>query len=138
MFFWRMFFLSDLKSLLILTVVLPLAACSGGDGGSASEVTVGESGSVALSWAAPTARADNTTPIYLYEIAGYNVYYRAATGSFGDVTPIYIDDSNNVANVRASISGIPVRSGTYFVVVTTVDTMGRESGFSSPEVEFVF
>jgi hypothetical protein len=111
--------------------MLFLVGCSGGDGGPAG-------GSTMLSWAAPYGREDNVTRITLNEIAGYNIYYKSAMGTYRDQVPIYIDDSNNVANIRVRLGDIPVRSGTYSVVVTTIDIDGRESVFSVPEVVVTF
>ena len=129
---WRNSYSNGLK---LSVLIMSLAACSGGDGGSAVS-----GGSVLLSWKAPSGRADNVTSITLNEIAGYNIYYKTATGNYNDQAPIYIDDSNNVANVQVRVRAkdIPLQSGTYSVVVTTIDIEGRESVFSDPEVEVTF
>jgi len=123
------FHLDRLKYLLVL--MLSLAGCAGGDGGIAG-------GAATLGWTAPSGRADGVTPIALTEIAGYNIYYKTAMGTYRDHAPIYIDDSNNVANVQVSIGAILVQPGAYLIVVTTVDIDGRESVFSAPEVEVTF
>ncbi|NOZ38309.1 MAG: hypothetical protein GXP11_09665 [Gammaproteobacteria bacterium] len=127
MIFWRILYSNGLK---LSVLIMSLVACSGGGGS--------DGGSVMLSWMAPSGRADNVTPIALNEIAGYNIYYKIATGNYSDQAPIYVDDSNNVANVQVRVEDIPLQPGTYSVVVTTIDIDGRESVFSDPEVEVTF
>jgi hypothetical protein len=131
----RILSLARLKYLFFF--VLPLVACSGGDGGAAGETGAGGS-PVVLSWTAPTERQDGTTPMALNEIAGYRVYYKQAAGRYNDQPPVYIDDSNNVASVQVRMADIPAQAGTYLMVVTTIDIDGRESAFSAPEVEVTF
>jgi len=129
-------FLPLARLIYLFVFVLPLIACSGGDGGAVGVVAGGNS--VMLSWTAPTERQDSATPMALNDIAGYNIYYRAVTGSYNDQVPIYIGNSNHAASMRVRIGDIFSRSGTYQVVVTTVDIDGRESTFSAPEVEVTF
>jgi len=76
-----------------------------------------------LNWAAPVAREDES-PIAMSEIAGYRVYFGTETGNYTqsiEVNDAYIDaitlDELNTA-------------GTYYIVLTTVDTDGRESAYS--------
>jgi hypothetical protein len=105
-----------------------ILSCSG-DGGSASDsvsVTVTAappSGQdISLSWVAPVEREDNT-PISMSEIAGYKIYYGTTQGEY--------TSSIDIADGSAEgykITGLP--SGTYYIVVTTYDTDGRESGYS--------
>ncbi|MBE9561181.1 MAG: hypothetical protein IMF15_10360 [Proteobacteria bacterium] len=117
----------NLKCLLALALTSSLAACSGGDGGAAG---VAGGASVALSWDAPSLRADNT-PLNSEDIAGFRIYYGFETGVYQD--PVAI---NNPAATQAQISNLP--SGTYFVVMTTIDSEGRESAWSMPELELSF
>jgi hypothetical protein len=102
--------------------------CSG-EGGSASDsitVTVNDPPSsgqnINLSWVAPAEREDNT-PILMSEIAGYKVYYGTSQGQYTNS----IDISDGTAE-GYTIKDLP--SGTYYIVVTTYDTDGRESGYS--------
>jgi len=122
MFYLRFYDYSHLNYFFALILVLPLVACSG-DGSS------GSSGS-SLSWVAPSEREDNTG-MTLSEIAGFRIYYGAESGSYSNTIDI-VDRSVT----RASLAGVP--SGTYFVVMTTVDTEGRESSYSAPEIEVTF
>lgn len=101
------------RFLLPISAVL-LTACSGG-GGSV--------GSASIEWLAPSARA-NGDPLALAEIAGYRIYYGSVAGLYPDVV-----DINDSTAEGAELDGVP--TGTYFVVVTTVDTEGRESDYSA-------
>ncbi len=115
-----------LKLQLIAVTVITLAACS--DGGSAGS---GDSDDNAepvtftrdISWVAPSLREDNSTPIALSEIDGYRVYYGTAAGDY----QMQIDINDG------SITGYTMNletQHTYYVVMTTLDTDGRESLFS--------
>ncbi len=80
-----------------------------------------------FSWAAPAAREDES-PIAMSEIAGYRIYFGTETGNYTqsiEVNDAYIDtiklDELNAA-------------ATYYIVVTTVDTEGRESAYSTESV----
>ena len=81
-----------------------------------------------LSWAAPSAREDNSS-ISLSEIAGYHVFYGKTQGQYTD--SISINDGTTTSYTLANLP-----AGTYYFVVTTLDTEGRESQFS-PEVVIV-
>jgi len=58
----------------------------------------------------------------LSEIAGYRIYYGVSPGSYSNSI-----DVTNATQTKA-VTNLPV--GTYYVVVTTRDTGGRESGYS--------
>ena len=116
----QVFKLGCLKYFPALALALPLVACDGGDGAA----------SVALSWDAPSLRADNT-PLNSEDIAGFRIYYGFEKGVYQD--PVAINDP---AATQAQISNLP--SGTYYVVITTIDTDGRESSWSEPELELTF
>ena len=106
------------KSILVfLTFLLSLflSACSGG-GGDATE---------GLSWSVPTEREDGSA-LAISDIASYRIYYGLETGIY--TGNIDIDHTTT----QAQLSSLP--SDKYFVVITTIDTDGRESVFSS-EVE---
>ncbi len=81
-----------------------------------------------LSWAAPSAREDNSS-ISLSEIAGYHVYYGKTQGQYSN--NISINDGTTTGYTLANLP-----TGTYYFVLTTLDTEGRESQFS-PEVVIV-
>jgi hypothetical protein len=75
-----------------------------------------------LSWVAPVEREDGT-PISMSEIAGYRVYYGASQGNY--TNEVEIADSNTMQVTLSNLT-----TGTYYIAVTTIDTDGRESGFS--------
>jgi len=89
---------------------------------------VGSLTDVTLSWVAPSQREDNTA-IALSEIAGYKIYYGTTQGEYTNSV-----DINDGSAESYTFKAFP--SGTYFFVVTTLDTEGRESQYS-PEVKKV-
>ena len=78
-----------------------------------------------LSWAAPAEREDNSS-IFLSEIAGYQLFYGKVQGHY--TSSITINDGTATGYILASLP-----TGTYYFVMTTLDTEGRESQFS-PEI----
>ena len=131
MSFLRFYNFSRLRYLLALILVLPLVACSGGDGGlagdgaSAGSVPSSTFGALGLTWTTPELREDGTVLINS-EISGYRIYYGTAAGDYQD--QIDIDSGSN----STQISALP--SGTYYAVVTAVDVDGRESLYSAEVV----
>jgi hypothetical protein len=81
-----------------------------------------QTGSITLSWVAPVARTDGS-PIAMSEIAGFTVYYGTSIGRYPNTLNV-----NNGSATSATIADLPV--GTYYLVVTTRDNEGRESGYS--------
>lgn len=82
-----------------------------------------KSGSVSLSWTAPSTRSDGKN-LSLSEISGYTVYYGNKAGSYPNAI-----DINNPATTSTTIKDLP--SGTYYMVMTTRDTAGQESAKSN-------
>ncbi len=80
---------------------------------------------VSLSWIAPAEREDNTA-LLLSEIASYKIYYSSTQGQYTNSVPV--NDSTATGHTFTNFS-----SGTYYFVITTIDTDGRESKYS-PEV----
>jgi len=81
--------------------------------------------SVTLSWNPPTQYTDGS-PAAPTAIGGYILYYGTASQQY----TVSVD----VGNVTTkTISGL-LDTTPYYVVVTAYDTMGTESGFSSPEL----
>ena len=63
------------------------------------------------------------------EIAGYRIYYGTAQGSYSqhaEINDAYTDEYN--------LGNINLPAGTYYAVMTTVDTDGRESSYSQEVV----
>ena len=78
---------------------------------------------VSLSWVAPSTREDNQ-PISLADIDGYNVYYGTTSGQYPNKVTI-----NDGTATGYTFTNFP--TGTHYFVVTTVDTDGRESQYST-------
>jgi hypothetical protein len=80
---------------------------------------------ISLSWVAPAMREDNS-PLSLSKIAGYIIYYGTAPEDY--TKSVRINDSSATTHTIENIS-----TGTYYFVITTVDTEGRESLYT-PEI----
>ncbi len=80
--------------------------------------------SVTLSWVAPAAREDNS-PLSLSEIAGYRIYYGVAPGQYDNSV-----DTGDGSTEGYTLTGL-APGKTYYLVVTSYDTSGRESAYSS-------
>ena len=76
-----------------------------------------------LRWVAPSTRTDGTS-IPLSQISSYRIRYGTAPGSYTSTT--------NVSNGGTSHTFQGLAAGTYYFVVTAVDSGGRESGYSNP------
>jgi len=129
---------SFVRAFSCLLVVAQLVAC-GGDGGSNSAdrspydsfpfFGPAPASSATVSWTAPVARSDQT-PLSLADIGGYRVYYGTVEGEY----PYRIDVNDGTA-VEVVINDLP--TGTYYFVVTTYDTEGRESEYSRQVVKYI-
>ena len=127
MYFLRIYKFSCSSNFLALILIFPLISCSSGGGGGGGG---GDAGSaVILNWVAPSEREDNSG-LSLSEIAGYRIYYSAESGGYQSQNKL---DVNDGSVTQAQISGL-LPSGTYYIAVTTVDTEGRESLFSTEVV----
>ena len=91
-------------------------------GGDATTAT--SSNARIFSWIAPVAREDES-PISMAEIAGYRIYYGTESGSYAQ--SIEVNDAYADAITLENLN----TAGTYYVVVTTIDTDGRESAYST-------
>lgn len=83
------------------------------------------SANITLSWVAPAAREDNSA-LSLSAIAGYKIYYGTTQGQYSSSATI--NDGSATGYTFNNFS-----SATYYFVVTTIDTDGRESQYS-PEI----
>lgn len=97
-------------------------------GGSTTTGTTA-TGSFSLRWTAPVARNDGTS-LPLSSIGGYRIYYGNKTGNY----PSRVNITDASAN-SATVSNLA--SGSYYVVMTTVDTAGIESRYSGEVVKNV-
>ena len=78
---------------------------------------------ITLSWVAPVAREDNSA-LSLSAIAGYKIYYGTTPGQYPNSVTI-----NNGSATGYTLNNLS--SATYYLVVTTIDTSGRESQYST-------
>jgi len=121
--------------LFILFITLQTSACGTEELLTAVEPDTGSSTNnetsthtdIKLSWVAPTQREDNTG-ISLSEIAGFKVYYGTVQGLYPG--SVIINDGSAVGYTFTSLA----MDNTYYFVITTLDTEGRESQHS-PEVK---
>ena len=90
---------------------------------------VSASSKINLTWTAPSEREDNTT-LLLSAIGGYNIYYGSTQGQY--INTVSIDDGTADSYTFNDLS-----TGTYYFVVTTYDTDGRESQYSSEIIKTI-
>ena len=80
--------------------------------------------SATLSWTAPAAREDQSA-LSLSEIAGFRIYYSATQGLYEQYIEV-----NSVYTDELSLHNLGLVTGTYYIVMTTIDSNGRESVYS--------
>ena len=119
------------KTLIALLAILQLAACNSSENigqfatDAANQASMASPSGAVMSWVAPVAR-DDESPISMAEIAGYRIYYGTVQGAYTqqvDINDAYAD--------TFEVDNLSLASGTYYAVMTTVDTDGRESAFSA-------
>ena len=111
------------KKAMAVALLLSLTACGGAGGGGTVPEVINVLG---ITWSAPLLREDGST-LDLADVAEYRIYYGTEPGDYQNQIDI---DGNST--LEGKVSGL--KSGKYYVVVTAVDTDGRESLYSS-EVE---
>ena len=115
-----------LDSTLVFVVIASLlSACSSEEDIGGASAAIPASG---LTWVAPAAR-ENNSPISMAEIAGYRIYYGETQGDYQNQHEVNDAYDNDLDPTEL---GLP--AGGYYVVVTAVDTDGRESIFSEEVV----
>ncbi len=95
-------------------------SCSNAAENAVAMVTVDLSGSLSVSWSAPTENVDGTP---LDDLNGYRVYY-------GDFSGSYVG-SEDVADSLATTANLTLAAGDYYVAMTAIDIDGNESDFSN-------
>jgi hypothetical protein len=85
--------------------------------------TTGQTGSVSLSWTAPTQRTDGT-PMSMADLAGYTLDYGPSESNY--TSSIDIDDPFTTSLV---VTDLP--AGVYYFALKARDTAGQESGYSA-------
>jgi len=83
-----------------------------------------------FSWVGASEREDGT-PYLPADRRGYNVFIYPAGGSPAEVTFTAVSEANDFS-MPVSDLGNPLAEGEYEMVITDVDTDGRESMFSAP------
>lgn len=79
-------------------------------------------GSLKLNWTPPVSRTDGS-PLLPSDIDGFHIYY----GKKPDSYPSQINVADGTAQ---SITVTNIATGVYYLVMTTYDVNGRESGYS--------
>jgi hypothetical protein len=77
---------------------------------------------MSLEWAAPAQRTDGEA-LSLSEIASYTIYFGPSSGEYPYSVAVEDPSATSV-----DIPNLP--TDTYYVVMTTTDTLGLESGYS--------
>ena len=88
----------------------------------ANEIII-PSSDIQISWTAPSEREDNTS-LSLSEIVGYKIYYGTSQGQYSN--NITVNDGTAVSHTFLNFN-----TDTYYFVVTTLDSDGRESQYST-------
>ena len=88
-----------------------------------------QANAISLNWVAPSAREDSS-PVSLSEIAGYKIYYGTAPGDYLNTV-----DIDNGSAGGYTFDALP--SGTYYFVITVVDTGNRESLYSREMIKAI-
>jgi hypothetical protein len=127
-----------LDSILIITFLAALTGCGAGDAqvssnGGNEQISINSNDptpinagqqtadtSTSLAWEAPTTYSDGSAFIP----AGYKIYYGTSSGNYTQVV-----DAGNI--MTYDISNLNLTPGTYYITVTSYDSMGQESGLSN-------
>lgn len=104
--------------LLGLALLLVPAGCGGGDSGGAPS----RPNSITLTWVAPTTNEDGTE---LTDLAGFRVYFGTSSNPKSYATPVRLGAGTNTYTTPG------LAPGTYYFVVTALDTSGNESAPST-------
>ena len=111
----------------IIIFTLMTASCSGGNG----EPVGYETSLLPLEWTVPSERED-ATALSIVEIQGYRIFYSKTKGSYPYTDSILVNDGSAH---QFTIPAQTIPSGKYFIVMTAIDTDGRESYYSDPPLE---
>jgi fibronectin type 3 domain-containing protein len=120
-----------MRTYLVLLLTVLVVSCSSGD-----DPVVSTGGTVpvviplALNWIVASQREDGSE-LSLSDISSARIYYGSETKDYQKSIQIDYPISNLL------LSEISLASGTYYFVITTVDTDGRESLYSSEVVHTI-
>ena len=118
-----------LTPLATLCIALQLSGCGGLDDEAGTVTFTLGTGSASISWSVPVLREDDTE-LQLSEIDGFHVFYGTEAGDYQREIDF---KSDGTINGGVTVEDLSIGT-TYYFVVTTYDTEGRESLYS-PEVE---
>ena len=90
----------------------------------AAQTQAAATGTITLKWKAPVARADGT-PLSLADIDGYQIHYGKSVGNYTSQVNVPDGTAQTV-----TLTDIPVGT-TYYLVMSTYDVDGRQSGYSA-------
>ena len=101
-----------------------ITAISGSISGTAA-LTVTGNGTATLTWNAPTVRTDGSALNPATDLQKYRIYYGLASGTYTQSVDVVNPGTDTVTYT------LTLGSGTYYFVVTAVDSSGQESGYSN-------
>jgi hypothetical protein len=108
-----------LRTLIVSSAILLISSCGGGGGSNTSLV---------LSWTPPSQYNDGS-PLAVNELASYRIYYGINQSSLNDF--IEIEPTQNMSSYTINNNTIGLLNNTnYFLAMTVIDNLGRESDFS--------
>jgi hypothetical protein len=113
-----------LSGMLFIALAMAIAGCSSGGGGAGFDPS--SSTTISLAWDPPTSYCDGSDLVPA-GIKEYRIYYRTETSSYS--TGSYYPVSAPATSVTVTNLNLP--SGTYSFIITAVDQMNMESGFSN-------
>lgn len=99
-------------------------SCDGPGGTSIQMISVSVVGPVQLSWVAPEENVDGSP---LIDLAGYRIYYGAASRSYSDMIELGSPGSTS--------HSLSLASGDYYVAMTALDADGNESAYSNEVIK---
>ncbi len=102
-----------------------IITCVSGNVSAAATLSVTGTGVATLSWDAPTTRTDGSSLNPVTDISGYKIYYGTASGTYTQVVNV---TNPGTATITQTLN---LPSGTYYFVVTDIDTSGQESSYSN-------
>lgn len=130
MTFWHFMKSGYTKGLVALCMTQMLSACDSEEPVTGGGPVIIGTGSISVNWSKPTLREDDITALSASEIGGYRIYYGSTTGEYPNEIDI---TSDGKVNGTITVNDLPTGS-TYYFVITTYDTAGRES-LHSQEIE---
>jgi len=89
-----------------------------------AELTVTGSSTVTLAWDAPTTRVDGSSLNPATDLSAYKLYYGTASQVYTQTVTVANPGTTTITQT------LTLAPGTYYFVVTDIDSAGQESGYS--------